>query len=155
MNNDLQSLEKAYGDTVALFISEFEKWRNERLAKTDNDYLNLIMEMCEILSEKFWVSGEKLSSVLIFNSECAIEKIVIENSEKGRYRYYKSKDVTKGLTTWLLQKKGGHREMEIQLNKNNCIWCCSYYKPNWSSVGATISYKTLESFILSWAENSL
>ncbi len=155
MNFDSKTLEKIYNDAVALFDSEFDIWCREMLEKTNGDYLNLTLEICELLSEKFHVSKEKLKPLLIYNSEDNIEKIIMENSNSGNYRCRKEKSISEGYSAWILRKNGEHREMKIYYDNNtHCINCLSLDN-GWSSIGATISYRTLNSFIVAWAANDM
>lgn len=154
-NCEQKEIEDMYRDTISVFISSFDNWREEILKDTNNDYLYLIMEMCEIIDNKFGTTRENYCHLIAFNNEKTIEKILTENSKEGRYRISKQLGGYHGeqklIAKWILEKKGGCRTMSVHLTEEKAIDCWCYDHGGWSCTG--VGYITLRNAILAWAAN--
>lgn len=139
---------------VSMFQSEFTSWCNKRIEKTDGDYDAVTAEICQIMSEKFHTTTESLRSVAIELLPESIEEIVVELSKEGNYFFSKqssdSTDNTWWRAEWILKKKGGTRELKLELSNENYIHVCGN---TWNLFA--YSFNTLRSAIRCWAKDEM
>ena len=143
--------EPEFEKVIKMFHSEFDSWYNKLLEETDGNYDAVTAEICQIMTEKFQTPSESLQSVAVDLLPELIENSIVELSKEGNYSFSKRlSDSTdnKYCAKWILKKKGGTRELLLELLNENNI----YVQGNtWNMIA--YSLESLRNAILCWAEN--